>query len=345
MGCGGSKDGLEAPQAPLNHFMVGLGIEKLDSLFADASKVIEEIEALRVVIVDNRDNLIISTGACSFVDPKISQCILGLLWKLSADNKGKFIDAGFDFDTNSLCLKATSANNSSDAVKAIDELNVYLPGLAAIPEKLNELAEKIGEFCKNSFDDPTAIFDELSKTFSDNPLRIPGKLMDCKKNIVLVKNAVQTANKCREELTNTLAFFKDIKNLISADKLVSIDEIGSKAHKAKHTKPYEICWNYMTDVKERFGKKAEEGVKKWDGMKLKKKSVKASYKLAPKVAAKPQGKSEKKKEKKEKKEGEEQAENNEENNEEKAAENEGGNAGAEAGDAGAEAGDAGANDE
>jgi hypothetical protein len=333
MGCGGSKDGLEAPQAPLNHFMVGLGMEKLDGLFAEASKVIEEIEELRVVIVDKKDDLVISTGACSFSDPKISHCILGLLWKLSADNSGKFLDAGFDFDASSLSIKLTGSKNSSDAVKAIDEVNAYVSGLRAIPEKLSQLADKISEFCKNSFEDPTAIFDELSKSLSGNPFKIPGKLMDCKKNIVLVKNAVATANKLREELTNTLSFFKDIKNLISADKLVSIDEIGSKANKAKHTKPYEICWNYMTDVKERFGKKAEEGVKKWDGMKLKKKSVKQSFKSAPKAETKAQGQSEKKQEKNKKKD----EEGEEKQAEEKAAENDGGDAGAGA--------DAGGNDE
>jgi hypothetical protein len=328
MGCGGSRHGLEAPHAPLNHLMIGLGIEKLDNLFAEASKIIEEIEELRVVIIDNRDNLIISSGACSYVDPKIYQCVLGLMWKLSADNSGKFIDAGFGVDENTMGLKATGANNSSDAVKAINDLNTYISGLGAIPEKLAELIKKIGEFSKNSFDDPTAIFDELSKSFSDSPLRIPGKILDCKKNIVLVKNALTTANQCQEELTSSLSFNKSFKKLMSAESIMSIDEIGLKAHKAKHTKTYEICWNYMTDVKERFGMKAEEGIKKWDGMKLKKKSVKQSSKPASKVTVKVQGKSEKKKEGEEQKGEEQKADNNEE----KAVENEGGNPG-DAGDA------------
>ena len=279
MGCGGSKDKEEGVHAHLSHWMTNLGMEKLDANFAEASKVIEQVEELRVTIVDAKDDLIINSGACSYIDPQIDHAFFGIAYKLSADNKGKFMDCGFNFDLEAMTLTLTGANNSADALKAFENLNDYFKGIGTLAEKVKVLAEKMVDLAKKIVEDPTAMLEEVSETFKGNMLQIPGKIFATKSNIDLVRKAVTCSVKISEELVKNLAFMKDIPQLLkNVEKLAKIDVIGANANKQKFVKAYEITWNLMEDPKQKFGKKAEEGVKKWDDRKNNKAAAKEKTK-------------------------------------------------------------------
>ena len=279
MGCGGSKDKEEGVHAHLSHWMTNLGMEKLDETFAEASKVIEQVEEMRVTIVDARDDLMINSGACSYADPQIDHAFFGIAYKLSADNKGKFLDCGIKFDIEAMTLTLDGPNNSADAVKALENFKDYFKGIVALPDKVKELSEKMQDLAKKIVEDPSAMLEEVSETFKDNMLQIPGKIFAAKSNIDLVRKAVTCSVKLAAELTKNLAFMKEVAGLLkNLEKITKIDVIGANANKHKYVKAYEITWNLMEDVKLRFGKKAEEGLKRWDERKNNKAAAKEKTK-------------------------------------------------------------------
>jgi hypothetical protein len=279
MGCGGSKDKEEGVHAHLSHWMTNLGMEKLDETFAEAAKVIEQVEELRVTIVDAKDDLMINSGACSYLDPQIDHAFFGIAYKLSADNKGKFLDCGIDLDLEAMTMTLKGTNNSADALKAFDNFKEYFTGIKALPDKVKELSEKMTDLSKKLVEDPAAMIEEVSETFKDNMFQIPGKVMALKNNINLVRLAVTCSVKLAAELTKNMAFLKDVATLLKdLEKITKIDTIGANANKHKYVKAYEITWNLMEDPKQRFGKKAEEGVKRWDDRKNNKAAAKEKTK-------------------------------------------------------------------
>ena len=130
MGCGGSKVEEEGGvQAVIDHFMEMLEIEKLDEIFENASKISEAVEDIRTLVIDNKDDLIASSGSCSYIEPKIQQSFYGVCWKLSADNKGKFIDYRENRGKPVIFRRNTVLNTTENVLNKLpasaEQLNIF----------------------------------------------------------------------------------------------------------------------------------------------------------------------------------------------------------------------------
>ena len=280
MGCGGSKVEEEGGvQAVIDHFMEKLEIEKLDEIFENASKISEAVEDIRTLVIDNKDDLIASSGACSYIEPKIQQSFYGVCWKLSADNKGKFIDAAIEWDSENNSLTVTGQNNSAEAVNAFNQFNDFVKGVIGLPEKMKEISDQVQELSKNISEDPQSILDQVKEAVTDDPIKLAAVLKKTHSNIAKVKNLVMVTPKIAEELTVVLGFLKDIPAFLKdLDKIKQIDEVGEKANKHKYVQAHEITFYLMEDTKLRFGTKPQQGLKYWDERKHKKKEQKEKIK-------------------------------------------------------------------
>ena len=277
MGCGGSKDNEEGLHAKLRNDMRHLDAENLDNLFKEAGEVIEQIEMLREIIVDNRDDLVMNSGACSLTDPTLLDCIYGICWKLSADNSGNFIDADIDMDLDAKCVVVKGKKNSAESTSAIESMNEYAKGIVELPDKMTDLAEKMQGLANTFTDNLGSYTSELTEKFAGNPLKIPGKISILRDNVSRITKAATLVPKLVAELTNNVKFIVDEvpKLFKNGEKILAIDDKGKKAHKDKHTRAYEIVWNSIEDVKRRHGKKPEDGLKFWDQRKKNKLAAKA----------------------------------------------------------------------
>ena len=280
MGCGGSKVEEEGIQAPLDHWMEKLDIETLDELFAGASKTIEQVEETRELVVDKRDELILSSGACSYMAPKIQHSFYGICWKLSADNKGKFIDCEIGLDVGEdVSLKLSGKNNSAEAVNAFNQFNDFMKGIAGLPEKMKEISDNVVQLSKDITENPSAILDQIKAAVTDDPFKAMAVIKKATANIDKVKKLVMITPKIVEELTLTMGFLMEIPAFLKdLDKLKVVDEIGAKANKHKYVKSHDITWHLMEDKKERFGTKPQHGVKYCEERKDAKKVMKEKIK-------------------------------------------------------------------
>jgi hypothetical protein len=263
----------------LDHFMEKLEIEKLDEIFENASKITEAVEDIRTIVIDNKDDLIASSGACSYTEPKIQHSFYGICWKLSADNNGKFIDAGIEWDSENNCLTVTGQNNSAEAVNAFNLFNDFVKGVISLPGKMKEISEQVQELSKNVSEDPQSILDQVKEAVTDDPFKLAAVLKKTHANIAKVKNLAIITPKIAEELTVILDFLKDIPMFFKdLDKIKQIDLVGEKANKHKFVQAHDITWNLMEDTKLRFGTKSQQGLKYWDERKHKKKEQKEKIK-------------------------------------------------------------------
>jgi hypothetical protein len=280
MGCGSSREKEETGiAAVLDSNMEKLNIEKLDSIFENAGQIIEKVEGLRSLIVDDKDELIIGSGACSYLEPKLNDAFYGICWKLSADNKGKFLDAGLDFDIENTCLIVTGTNNSEEATKAFDQFNAFIKGVIGLSSEMMELSETVQQLSKDITENPQGIIEEVKNTDTSNPFELASTVKNAYSNIDNVRKVVVVIPALSVELASTLAFLKEIPVILSdSTKLSKIDEVGKKACQHKYTEANVITWQLMEDPKMRFGTKPQDGIKNWEDKRKNKQETKKKLK-------------------------------------------------------------------
>jgi|LauGreDrversion4_2_1035121.scaffolds.fasta_scaffold112220_2 hypothetical protein len=279
MGCGGSRVEETGVHAPLDHWMATIGVEEVDQFFSEASETIKSAEDVREIIVDRRDYLIVDSGACTYKEPTLKECFFGVCWKLSADNGGKFLDAGFKPAPDLKGLVLEGKKNSSEAMKAYKDFNDYINGLIEIEGKMTTLktnGEKLGQTLKDKKEE---MLTKVNEKFSSDPLVIPKKTKDLTGNISRVTTAVETIGKLSEEYAKSIAFLKEIGGILNQPEEISkIDEIGKKAVENKHVRAYAIVFHNITDANLREGKKPEDGYNFWSERVARKAARKANKK-------------------------------------------------------------------
>jgi hypothetical protein len=264
MGCGGSRVEETGVHAPLDHWMAKIGIEEVDQAFSEASETIKSAEEMREIIVDRRDHLIVDSGACTYKEPSLKSCFYGVCWKLSADNEGKFIDAGFMPAPDLKGFVLEGKKNSSEAMKAYKEFNEYIIGLIEIEEKMTNLKTKGEQLGKTMIDKKEEMLTKVNEKFSSDPLVAPKKVKDLAGNITRVNTAVSTIAKLSEEYSNSIVFLKEMGGILKQPEEISkIDEVGKKAVENKHVRAYSICFHSISDTNQREGKKPEDGYNMW----------------------------------------------------------------------------------
>jgi hypothetical protein len=264
MGCGGSREKETGINAPLNHWMDTIGVDSIDEVFSNASPVIKELEEIREIVVDRRDDVIIHTGACAHKEPNISKCFQSLLWKLSADNEGDIGKAEIEVLEDAPYLAIKGKKNSHEGSNAGNLFIRYCNDLMTLPEKMNALSEKIQNLAEEIGNQAASFGEQITEFAKDHPLKIPGMLSKLSRNVARVKAAAAVSPDVAKELTSTIAQIKDVGDLLKAtDK---VDEIGKKAHKEKQTHAHVIVFTNLKP-EERWGNQPTEGVQRFENKK------------------------------------------------------------------------------
>ena len=273
MGCGGSREKETGLHAPMEHTMTNIGIEDIDQFFKDASDLIKTAEEMRELIVDNMDKLVVSSGACAYKDPLLRDCTMGICWKISADNQGKFVEGAFKVDSN-FKVSMEGKNNSPEVSKACQELNTYFTELLEAEEKVTMLSAKGEDLLKNIKEKGGEMTGKVNEHFRSEILSLPKKLRDIAKNVSLVTTACTNISKLSTFFVNNIAFIKELSSILNdAEK---IDAVGKKAYESKKVKAYEIVWNQIKETSKREGKKPEDGLHFWNERIKRKAARKAS---------------------------------------------------------------------
>jgi hypothetical protein len=91
MGCGGSypRDSLDYLHLPLNRKLGVIGILSIDEEFMKVKDLLEQIEDIRELVIDNRDAIIIKSGACAYNNVDINAIVKSFVLVLSVHMKGK----------------------------------------------------------------------------------------------------------------------------------------------------------------------------------------------------------------------------------------------------------------
>jgi len=265
MGCGGSKEIEEGLEGELDDNMQETGVETVDAIFKDLSGAIAALEGIRAVIIDERVDTIIQTGACSHIKPDIQQCFKGFLLKISVDNGGNFIDARFEVDLDGKnFLKITGEKNSNEAKQAINSFTSYLKGIWEIKDKAEAIYDKVKGISDKITNSADTLTSDIQNALASNPFSAASAVSKLLKNISKVKNLAVQGPKIPKELVATLDCLKGFPALIKDVKFIAeINEQAKKAIEAKKTHhPYQITY-FTYEAQSRYGSLEDDGYKLW----------------------------------------------------------------------------------
>jgi hypothetical protein len=275
MGCGGSKEKEEGLFQELESQMEEIGVESLDSLFKEASEVIDNLEEIRQVIMDNRLDTIINTGACSHIKPDIEHCLKGLLLKISADNGGSFISAGFDVELEGeKIFTLTGENNTQEGKDALESFTTYIKGIWSVKDKVEGIVNNFKAISEKIMESKDTLIEDCKNHFQDNPLSGLSAIKKLNKNFDKLSDVVKAAPQIPKELVATLDSLKGFPALIKdVGYITKVDDDAKKAKTAGKSRAFEICY-FTYDPQSRYGKIIDDGYKIWvsrrEGKKAKK---------------------------------------------------------------------------
>lgn len=271
MGCGGSRVVESGVNAPLNSHMEKVGIESIDDTFNTAGETIRVLEEIRDVLIDNKDNIYISTGACCDANPDFIKSFKYFLWKLSAENEGDFKKAELDLDPhNAPYLKLSGSAVSKESVQASNEIAEFIKGLVEIKPRLEDNVEKIKSIGTEIAENSPNFLDQIKDKLKDDFLNLPGTIKKLNRNQEKVKHAVEVAPLLMEEVSDTISKLGRLVELTSnVDEITKVNEVGKNAVKNKQKTAVEIVYHNLP-VAERYGKSPNEGFQFYRKRKLNK---------------------------------------------------------------------------
>jgi hypothetical protein len=168
MGCGSSRTKLDILNSPLNCHMDKTEVESVDSTYLKASNIMEKVENIRITLIDNRDSLVIKTGASAYAQPDLQACLLSYFWLVSTFSKTGLKDHKIE-TTEDVPFFQIIGLEGKKVSKATKTLTDYIKGIwevkdstDSICEEMNAISETIGnesghyvdqvkEACKDDF--------------------------------------------------------------------------------------------------------------------------------------------------------------------------------------------------
>jgi len=242
-----------------------LNIDSIDDFFQGMSPIIKDLETIREAVIDKRDALYLSTGACCHKTPTLMICLKGFFYKIAAAKKGdilKGLDIEITLDEPYFKLGDSIPSSSK---KDIDELIAYVKGFINLPKTLEDMGEKLKEMVEKVEKSVDDFVSQITKAAEGDPFGLPKLLRHFEQNCVRVKDAACLFEPLVKELAGTVSQFKTITTLLKdAEEIAKFGEIGKNADKNKWTKPEEIFYHTCPE-EERYGKSPEDGVKFWNG--------------------------------------------------------------------------------
>ncbi len=167
MGCGSSRTKLDTLHTPLDSRMEHTGVDSIDSTFSNASSVMEKLENIRVAVVDNRDSLVVKTGAIAYLKPDFNACILSFLWLVSTYTKGELKNTKINLKDGVPFFDIELAT-SKKVSKAYETLSNYIKGLVAIKDDSEGIFDEMTKLSETIAGDSGKYVDECKEQFKDD---------------------------------------------------------------------------------------------------------------------------------------------------------------------------------
>lgn len=171
MGCGGSKEKLEGVDKPLEHWMERINMVDVDDKFRPLEASIKEMEEIRETIVDKRDEMYETSGACAYKNPNVYKAGTSVLWKLSTDNSGEIARAGIDTMSDPPYI-VISGNNSVEGNKAANIFINYCAGIKNMPSQLSNIFDKLKELADKALANQESTLQKIKSKLSNNPMQM-----------------------------------------------------------------------------------------------------------------------------------------------------------------------------
>ena len=286
MGCGGSKEKEEGLYEELDAEMDEIGVESLDTIFNEASEAIDNLEEMRVAIMDNRLDTIIQSGACSHIKTDIEHCLKGLLLKISADNQGSLISAGLDVELEGEQIFTLSGDkNTPEGKEVLNTFTTYIKGIWLIKDKVEGVVNNFKGIYEKIMESKETLIEDCKNHFQENPLSGLSATKKLYKNFDKLSGVIKVAPQLPKELLDTLNNLKGFPALIKNSSYVTkLDEDAKKAKTAGNSQAYEICY-FTYEPQSRYGKNVNDGYKLWVRRKEGKKDKKEKKKKQKKKSS------------------------------------------------------------
>jgi len=126
----------------MHHLDVGVA----DDFFDGCKDVLENIEDIRSNCVDNRDDLVIESGACANKTPDFKKILFGILWRISAQSKGDILNSGIDIKMEDPYFELDK-KNGKELKELVDKLIEYIKGIIDLPEKIERFTRNNSNNC------------------------------------------------------------------------------------------------------------------------------------------------------------------------------------------------------
>jgi hypothetical protein len=172
MGCGGSKNNLPGVHKPLECWMEWTSISEVDGPFWELRDALYSLEEIREILIDDRDDVLEYTGACSYKEGNLYKAALGMLWKLSADNKGDILKAEIVPDDKAPYMRVDGKNISTDGRKSVDYFLKYVGGLIDLKDKLESTSKSVVSGGQKLIDSLPTLLETAKTKLSSTPLKM-----------------------------------------------------------------------------------------------------------------------------------------------------------------------------
>jgi hypothetical protein len=167
MGCGSSRTKLDILQTPLNFHMDTTGVESVDTTFSNASGIIEKLENMRVALIDNRDILIVKTGASAYQHPDTHACLLSYFWLVSTYTNGSLKNLKINM-TDSAPFFEIQGLEGKKVTKAHETLVNYIKGVWEIKDQVESISEEMNTLSETIANESSSYMDQVKEACKDD---------------------------------------------------------------------------------------------------------------------------------------------------------------------------------
>jgi hypothetical protein len=173
MGCGGfhGKNTLDYIHIPLDTRIKQIGIASIDDDFIKGKAFITDLEQIRELIIDNRDHLILKSGACAYnyIDMKAIISSFMLVLSVYLDCRLRLTKRNF---TDHYPFLYMGFENNTKSDKLYKCFMKYLMDLKKAEEKLVMFIEPYREYTKHILNSKQEYIEQASRVYADDRTKL-----------------------------------------------------------------------------------------------------------------------------------------------------------------------------
>lgn len=252
MGCSESRVQLFQVENPLITTFEEIEDQTIDKKFQEAEKSLKELETLRKFVVEEKDALVLLSGACCKIDPTIISIIESLLWTISKENKGD-ISNQITYNEEQYPYFSIGENNSDCSKKISKEINEYIKKALDYELTFVKLKEKCEEIIRHFRNNQAKYRNSLLKAEKD----VAVEAFDRNINLVQQMTKGNTLYLIIDKLDVDLNNIKIIQSLLANNNFMKeVNSIGKKSQNFNNQ--YEITY-YNINTNQRYKTAPSEG--------------------------------------------------------------------------------------